>query len=209
MNIIFYIAIISIIAYFVLKLLNQKKENSIYLSQEGNIASKPLPIKNDKLIYVENVSLDFLKQAVEDFTSNYRNSKSQYLTPYSKIHIVDNSSFIITFPENIDFEIFCYFINYLKYPFDIDYEIEITAWTTTRSDYIWLNKNFENENSMIYIATDDNEYDNVIMTLQNGTSYKLDFAGNLNELDNSNLRAYESPKYTDRDLSKYKTVEIK
>jgi hypothetical protein len=209
MNIIFYIAIISIIAYFVLKLINQKKENSIYLSQEGNIASKPLPIKNDKLIYVENVSLNLLKQAVEDFTNNYRDSKSAFPPPCTKIHIIDNTSFIITFPENIDFEIFCYFINYLKYPFDIDYEIEITAWTTTKSDYIWLNKNFENESSMIYIATDDNEYDNVIITLQNGTCYKLDFGGNLNELDDSNLSDYESPKYTDRDLSKYKTVEIK
>lgn len=208
MNIIFYIAIISIIAYFVLKLLNQKKEKSDYQSSIGTSDKNPLSINNDKLITVKNVSLDLLKQAIEDFTNNYRNSKSAFPPPYTKIHIIDNTSFIISFPENIDFEIFCYFINYLQYPIDIDYNIEITAWTTTESKYKWLNENFENEKCILYIASDDNEYDNVILTFQNGTSYKLDFGGNLNEFDSNTKRAYELPKYTERDLSKFRTVEI-
>lgn len=187
MNIIFYIAIISAVAYFILKLLIQKKEQSDYQSSIGTLDKNPLSINNDNLITVRNVSLDLLKQAIEDFTNNYRNSKSAFPPPHSKIHILNDSSFIISFPKNINFEIFCYYINYLKYPIDIDYNIEITAWTTTKSEYTWLNENFENEKCMLYIASDDDEYDNVILTLQNGTSYKLDFGGNLNELDISNL----------------------
>jgi len=209
MNIILYIAIISAVVYYVLKLLIQKKEKSDYQSSIGTSDKNPLSINNDKLIHVRNVSLDLLKQAIEDFTNNYRNSKSAFPPPCTKIHIIDDSSFIISFPKNIDFEIFCYFINYLKYPIDIDYNIEITAWTTTESKYTWLNENFENEKCMLYIASDDEEYDNVILTLQNGTNYKLVFGGNLNELDNSNLRAYEHLKYNERNLHKLKVLEIK
>jgi hypothetical protein len=56
--------------------------------------------------------------------------------PSDVLYIVLIHFYAILFPYDIDFEIFCYFVNYLKYPENIqliDYSLDITAWGSNTS----------------------------------------------------------------------------
>ena len=166
--------------------------------------------KNDKLIIVENANFMTVQQVVSDFTRNYDNPQQAELKPFSKIHKLDESRVAITFPYDVEFEIFCYYINYLKYPMGINYNPTVLAWSSTSSKYQWLNEPFDNNKVIMFIDPKDGEYDNVMITTAKGKTYKIGFAMGYGLQEESNIiRSYEQPLLNPTKLNQYESVEIR
>jgi hypothetical protein len=130
-------------------------------------------VENDKLVIIRDVKLDEIKQAIQQFCNIY-NQESYRALP--TLTIFSASEFVITFPSDIDFETFCYFVNYLHYPNDIFYKPNITAWTTTNPGDSWMKDDIVGKKVMLYIPKDDQDYDNVYLTTSDNISYKMGFA---------------------------------
>ncbi len=133
-------------------------------------------IKNDKIIVIKNIKEDLLKKIITQFCNGYNQNDWKVLPKLT----IDKFEYQIVFPYDIDFEIFCYFINYLKYPENLsnqDYHRpEITGWCTTKSTDKWMKSDIENKEVMIYIPDWDDEYDNVYLTTQDNLSFLMGFA---------------------------------
>ena len=109
------VAIVTVAVLLMILSRIKKVENPVTKTLSGTITKPTNQVKNDKLVIVNSVKLDFLKQAIEQFCNSY-NQESYIALP--RLFVL-NDLYIVTFPYDIDFERFCYFINYLKYPMDI------------------------------------------------------------------------------------------
>lgn len=135
-----------------------------------------LPIKqkeNDKLVIVTDISNTDLRAILTGFCNMYNKENYQAQPQLTKI---TEREFAITFPFDIEFEIFCYFINYVHYPMGFDRSFNVTGWTTTKIGDTWITEKSENKKVMLYIPTDDTEHDNVFMTTEDNIGFKLGFA---------------------------------
>lgn len=148
-----------------------KPENNPARPADNKKPSEAKP--NDKLMVVKGVDYDDLKKALIEFCNLYNNEKFQALLHLTKI---SDREFAITFPYDIDFEIYCYFVNYIYYPMDIKWKPTVTAWTTTKQGDTWIEENAMNKKVMLFVPENDAEHDNVFMTTEDNTGYKLGFA---------------------------------
>lgn len=131
---------------------------------------------NDKIVIVRKLALDYLKKAIEQFCNKYNKHK---IIARPKLSVLENQ-YLITFPYDIDFEHFCYFINYLKYANELclkpDYKPEIIAWCSTREGNSWMIDQLINKRVMLFIPESDKEYDNVYLTTEYNLGFKMGFA---------------------------------
>jgi len=157
-------------------------------------AALPAQIKNnDKLAIVKNVSYADLKSVVTGFCNTYNKKNDQAQPRLTKL---SEQEFAITFPFDIDFEIYCYFINYLKYPMGLAWTPDVTAWTTTKSSDTWITEKSANKKVMLFIPSDDTEHDNVYMTTSDNIEYKLGFAvGEEKQLLDTPKKRYAPPAF--------------
>ena len=146
------IGIIAVVAFLAFLFMNKSKVESTNQNYSSKFNVEKKLTVNDKQILVENVEYNLIKKAVHDFTKNYDNSQQSHLKPISRLHKTDNKRIVITFPYDIDFEIFCYYVNYLKYPMNLNYKANVTGWTSTKATDNWLNKEFENKKVILFIA---------------------------------------------------------
>jgi hypothetical protein len=147
---------------------NQNKTKDI----KGSINQKD----NDKIIIVKKLALDYLKKAIEQFCNIYN---KQRIIAKPRLTVFENQ-YLITFPYDIDFENFCYFINYLKYANELclkpDYKPEIIAWCSTKKGDSWMTDQILNKRVMLFIPESDKDYDNVYLTTEYNLGYKMGFA---------------------------------
>jgi hypothetical protein len=167
-------------------------------------------VVNNKIILVDNVEYNLIKQAVQDFTDMYDNPEQFELKPISKLYKPQEDQTLIIFPYNIDFEIFCYLINYIKYPIDLKYKANVLAWTTTKPDDPKIISEVSNRNVMLYIDPNDIEYDNVMLIAENEQTYKIRFAvGKGFEKYSETILKYKSFDLSTFELNKLESQEIK
>ena len=171
------IGIVLFVGFLIFKFGLKSAQSDLNNNTRPNDANKPTtPIENDKIVVIKNLKLDYLKQAIEQFC-NMSNQNKYIALP--RLTLLDNQ-FVITFPYDIEFDQFCYFINYLKYANDLslnpDYKPEIMAWCTTKSGFAWMTDEIVNKSVMIFIPAWDKEYDNVYLTTQDNIGYKMGFA---------------------------------
>jgi hypothetical protein len=204
------IGIVAIVAILSFQFMNKSKTESTNQNNSSEFKIENTVTENDKQILIENVDFNLIKKAVQDFTKSYDNPQQSKLKPISKLHKIDKYRVLITFPYDIDFEIFCYYVNYLKYPIDLNYKANVTGWTKTRSTDHWLNKNFENVNAMLFIDPNDKEFDNVMLTTEKGQTYKIGFAmGEGLQNQNGTILKYNPSEFKKLDLEKLESEEIK
>lgn len=128
---------------------------------------------NEKLIAVKGPQEAQMKEVLGKFCDMYnKNGPATILRFYEK----EDRTFLVTFPNDIDFERFCYLVNYIKYPMDITYEVEAIGWTTAEKVDAWNTKQIEGKKVMVFIAPDDEQYDNVILTTEDNENYVIGFA---------------------------------
>jgi hypothetical protein len=179
-----------IILGFILKsyISNNNSKNE---SRPNNAEMPTEKIKNDKITLIENVKLEDLKNALQNFCNNYNQENLRVLP---RLTILAENKFVVTFPYDIDFETYCYFVNYMYYPNDITYKPIIKAWISTKQNDNWMTKEIVNKKVMIYIPSDDKDNDNVYLTTSDNIGYKMGFAmGEEKEKLNNPRQTYSEP----------------
>jgi hypothetical protein len=144
---------------------NQNRPNNVEIPSEK--------IKNYKIVLIENVKLEDLKNALQKFCNNYN---QENLRALPLLTVLEENKFVVTFPYNTDFETYCYFVNYIYYPNDIIYKPTIKAWTSTTQNDSWMTNEIVNKKVMLFIPNDDKDYDNVYLTTSDNIGYKMGFA---------------------------------
>lgn len=198
-------AIIFIIAK--IKFSNKFDQDNIGSSRPANNTLPQHEKQNDKLVLVTDISETDIEAILKGFCNMYNEEKFQALPRLFKI---SEKEFAITFPHDIDFEIFCYFINYMCYPSGFDRSFKVTGWTTTNKKDTWISEQSANKKVMLYIPADDTEHDNVFMTTEDNIGYKLGFAmGEEKELQKSPKQIFSSPPVDITELNTGKFTDFK
>lgn len=151
----------------------QKPEADRYTTRPSN---KHLPTQekpNDKLVIVDKISKSEMDSILTGFCNMY-NKKSFQALP--RLYMLSERQFAITFPYDIEFEIYCYFVNYVHSPMGFDKSFDVTAWETTGQAKGWITEKSANKKVMLFIPEDDTEHDNVFLTTDDNVGYKLGFA---------------------------------
>jgi len=179
-----------IIVGLIVKSLVQRGDRNPNNSKRPPASIKPSNyVDNDKMIIVKYASLSDLKTVLGQLCNSY-NNKTYRVLPILRQYA--DSTFVITFPYDIDFETFCYVVNYLYYPIGVNYHPQITAWTTTNTGDSWMKDDLVNKKVMLYIPVEDKEFDNVYLTTSDNVGFKMGFAigeeSKLLETPNKNFR---------------------
>ena len=164
-----------IVVGFILKscISYNNNSNNKNKSRPNNDEFPSVKIQNDKVVLIENVKLEDFKNAVQQFCNIY-NQENLRVLPLLKI-LLENK-FIVTFPYDIDFEAYCYFVNYIYYPNDIIYKPTIKAWTSIYQNDNYKTNEIVNEKVILFIPSDDKDYDNVYLTTSKNIGYKMGFS---------------------------------
>ena len=131
------------------------------------------PVVNDKIVMVKGVAIEQMRQAVQQFCNLY-NKQEERITIVQVSKILDDET-AITFPYDIDFGRFCFFVNYMYYPNNISYKADIKAWATTKPGDMWVSNNYAGKEVMLYIPADNKELDSVYLTTEENVGYKIAF----------------------------------
>lgn len=166
---------IVIIAIFVActKLKIQKPQPDTGTSRPQEHLFPTNKVANDKIVIVEDVNENEIKKILQEFCNLYNKEMFQALPRLTKL---SDDKFAVTFPYDINFDIYCYFINYMNYPMGFDRHFKTIGWTTTKKSDIWITEKSANKNVMLYVSDFDKEYNNVFLTTSDNIGYKLGFA---------------------------------
>lgn len=158
-----------------------------------DIGKKPVVEKeNDKLIVVSNVSHNDMKSALVKFCNIYNKDNYQALP---RLIQMSPHAFAVTFPYDVDFGTFCFAVNFMKYPVDINWDSKVTAWATTKESDEWITDKSRGKKVMLFLTDDDKEFDNVFLTTQDNIGYKLGFAaGKEKQLLDTPKQRFAEPK---------------
>jgi hypothetical protein len=140
----------------------------------ANAISRPQTItENDKLIIVTDATQEDIKKTLTAFCKTYNKGANP---PVPRLYQITPGKYAITFPYDLDFVTFCFAINFLKYPPDVQWHAKVRGWATTHPDDKWITEKSMNKKVMLFIPDDDKGYDNVYLTTQDNIGYKLGFA---------------------------------
>nr|WP_199158684.1 hypothetical protein [Pedobacter sp. ASV2] len=193
--------ILAIVAFYFIKvkILNQVVEPDNTTARPSNELLEKVESKNDKLVLVENISNLEVDSILIGFCNLY-NKDSFQARP--RLYKLKEDEFAITFPFDIDFEIYCYFINYVHYPMGFDRSFDVIGWTTTKNGQLWITDKTVNKKVMLFIPPDDTEHDNVFLTTSDNIGYKLGFAiGEEKQFLNQPKQHFISSKIEIKDLT--------
>lgn len=164
-------------------------------------------VENDKLVIIEDANEEDVKKILRDFCALYNIENCQAIMRLVK---VSEKKFAVTFPYDMEFEIFCFFVNYANYPSDFKTRFHAKAWTTKKHTDTWITANGDNEKIMLYVLDKDIEYDNVFITTFDNVGYKLGFAmGEEKQLLNKPELDYVNPPMALSELEKLESIEFK
>lgn len=148
-------------------------------------------------IIIEYVITETLEQILFDFSESYQDQlKLNGISIYRRKG--NNESFLLTFDEPIDFMLFTFLVNYLRYPIDFDTSHNPSVYgyykaADIKESYItgnWV---------MVYIDIHDKDGDNVSFTTDSNAHYLNDFG--------SGIKRRETPgepyDYIDVDIDTY------
>lgn len=168
------VAIVAIVIFVAwTKLKNQKPQPDTDSSRPQESLFPANKVTNDKLVIVEDVSENDIKKILQEFCNSYNKETFQAIPRLTKL---SDKKFAVTFPYDINFEIYCYFINYVNYPMGFDRHFKTVGWATTKPSDTWITEKSVNKNVMLYVSDFDKEYDNVFLTTSDSIGYKLGFA---------------------------------
>lgn len=131
------------------------------------------PVANDKLIIIQRENIANARFAINKFSEAYKLKDDGI-----KLRLTDlgDKRQAVTFPSDISFEVFCFAVNFLKYPTDMQWAGQITGWATTHIGDPWITPEITGEQAMFYLPENDTEYDMVLMATPQNVLYKLGFS---------------------------------
>jgi hypothetical protein len=174
MKILLIIVVVIVVIIIVIKTRLSGNSMASDNSRAVNVSPPTEEIANDKVIVVNNVNHEDIRNVLTEFCNMY-NKKDYAATP--RLWQLSTDSFAVTFPHDVDFATYCFAVNFLEYPMNIKWQAQVRAWTTTKTGDDWITDKSVNKQVMLFLAADDKEYDNVFLTTQDNIGYKLGFAG--------------------------------
>ena len=129
-----------------------------------------------RIIKLTKMSEGEVKQAVEGFVATYSQGGDAIERP--AIDKVDNC-YSLTFPEGLDYDLFCFWVNYLTYSDkNKRHNEDVTGWFEVSSQAKGAWEPFAGQQLMFFVPASDKEFDNVFFMTTDGTCYKQVFSGN-------------------------------
>jgi len=125
-------------------------------------------------IFIEGCSYSDIKKALNQWIDLYADD-FETIQKFELFNTGDVNH-IIKADDKLPNNQFNYLVNYLKYPENIDYKINIKAYTKVSSPTPFP-KERKGEEIMIFIPESDNEYDNVYWVGKDNNVWKTDFGG--------------------------------
>lgn len=174
-QLLFFIApsAILIILYIWFRIKGQFQNKTTASARPDNEYLPTAVISNDNLILVTNASAGELDLVITGFCNMY--NKQEFLV-LPRVYQLSDKQFAITFPYDIGLEVFCYMINYLCYPIELDRPLQAIGWTTISGATALINDEYTGKQAMVYISDTDAEADNVYITTYNNVCVKQSFS---------------------------------
>ena len=147
-----------------------------FFTPKDNEQHEPKPanrVPNDKLVIIKGAEIGRVKQAVQQFCD--LNNLQEGPRVVAQITEVAEGDSAVTFPYNIDFGKFCFFVNYMYYPNNVVYTADVRGWATTKVDDMWVGDSYAGKKVMLYIPANNTDYDSVFLTTEENTGYKIGF----------------------------------
>jgi hypothetical protein len=157
-------------------------------------------MKTDNLILIKGGSYNDIKKALRQWIELYSKDLQDGLT--FQLYKNGSENHIIQADERLDNERFYYLVNYLSYPEEIEYKIDIEGYTTGKD----TNK-LKHKELLVYISPSDKEFDNIFVTTSENETYKVDFGGRITE--EQEFKNYSYPTNLNLVLSEIITVQNK
>ncbi len=189
------------------KLKNQKPQPDTETRRPAENHFPTHSVTNDKLVIVEDISENDIKKIIREFCNSYNKETYQAIPRLTKL---SDRKFAMTFPFDINFETYCFLINYINYPMGFDKQFKTIGWATTKPTDIWITEKSVNKNVMLFVSDLDTEYDNVFLTTSDNIGYKLGFAmGEEKQLLNRPEKNYVKPPININELETKEYTDFK
>ena len=128
-----------------------------------------------RIIQLTKMSEGEVKQAVEGFIATYSQGGAAIERP--AIEKADNC-YYLTFKEGLDYDLFCFWVNYLTYSDKNKcHNEDVTGWFEVSSQAKGAWESFAGQQLMFFVPATDKEFDNVVFMTSDGTCYKQVFSG--------------------------------
>lgn len=129
---------------------------------------------NENLIIIKGGEYNDIKKALKQWVDLYSSDLQNGLT--FQLYKNGHGNHIIQADKRLDNERFYYLINYLNYPEEIEYNIDIEGFTIGKED-----NQLQGKILLVYISPTDKEYDNVYVTTSENKNFKIYFGGKITE----------------------------
>ncbi len=137
----------------------------------------------DNLILINGGAYNDIKKALRQWIDLYSKDLQDDLT--FQIFKNGRGNHLIQADKRLDNERFFYLVNYLNYPENIEYKIDIEGYTKGKDKNELINKDL-----LVYISPTDKEYDNVFVATSDNKNFKVDFGGKITETRDKRLFKY-------------------
>jgi hypothetical protein len=135
--------------------------------------------ENDKVILAKGWNEVEIRKIINDFIETYKNDGYPAYT--IEPHKQSENLYRLTFPQDIHPLLFTFLVNYLAYPFDLDFKnrsIIVGGKTTLNSDFEGIDSSLVGKKAILYIPENDQDHDVVSMQTESG----VNLANSFNEL---------------------------
>jgi hypothetical protein len=157
------------------------KEFQHLLAELTSIANKqPLPgtvlTPNDKEAFVKGWTEAEWRKIQQQFAETYELQSGAVRVN----EVGSDGCLVLKFPYDIDPETFIYFVNYARYPEDIEpgeRDIAVVGFATATKEFPGIPKTLIGQRLAFYVPADDTEYDIVFARTEAGETYEIPFAG--------------------------------
>ena len=131
---------------------------------------------NDKIIVVKGWNEIEIRKIVNDFVQTYESDG--YPAYVIDAHKQVEHLFHLTFPKDIHPTLFTFLVNYLAYPFDLDFEsrsIIVGGKTTLSGEFDGVDSAFVGQSAVFYVPLNDQDNDVVYMQTESGINLANSF----------------------------------
>jgi hypothetical protein len=131
---------------------------------------------NDKIILVKGWNEIEIQKIINDFIETYKGDG--YPAYAIEPHKQEENVFRFTFPKDIHPTLFTFLVNYLAYPFDLDFKnrsVIVGGKTTLSAEFDGVDSAFVGKRAVLYVPQDDQDHDVVYMQTESGINFANSF----------------------------------
>ena len=154
------------------KAIGPKKELNTVAKRPSDEFLPKREVPNDKLVLIEKITVTDIDRVLKDFCGLYNETAYQALP---RLHKISETRYAVTFPYDIAFPIFCFFVDHANYPIDFEEAYDAIGWTTTKREETWITDKSANKRVMLFVSPDEKAGGSIYLTTEDNIGYKLNF----------------------------------